>query len=161
MRHLAQLRRLKNSTQPTLVGVIVLSLVASACTKPGVRATGTAEVRWGGAEPTSWTGTCRYSVETRWSTSLPHILRLENADGEALVVQSSERLADGRSEVAGAGEGSIQGLAMDGATVSGSLHGTLDVSSSGDSTYIRISGVRTHRESVPFEARCWLSKTAV
>lgn len=151
---------MKNSTQATLVGLFVLSLVASACTKPGTKATGSAEVRWGGAEPTAWTGTCRYSVETRWSTSLPHILRLENADGEALVIQSSERFSDGRSDVAGAGEGSIQGLAMDGATVSGSIHGTLDVSGSGDSTYIRISGVRSHRETVPFDAKCRLSETA-
>jgi hypothetical protein len=95
-------------------------------------------------------------VQTRWATALPHILRLESDSGEALVIQSPDRYQSGQINFPGSGDRSIQGRAMDGATVAGALSGTLDVSQADDSTRIDIAGVRTKRETVPFDASCLL-----
>ena len=49
---------------------------------------------------------------------------------------------------------------MEGATVRGALSGTLDISSVGDGATIVITGERTRRETVPFEATCRLGAIA-
>lgn len=139
-----------------VAAVLALALLAS-CTRPGPRAHGTAEVSWDGPDGGQWSGGCTYSVLTRWSTSLPHIIRIEEEQGErSVVLQSRRSFPEGRTDIPSTSGQEIQGLAMDGASVIGSLQGTLTVSVVADTTRVDFDGQRMHRDTVPLRARCRL-----
>ena len=135
--------------------LVVLSLVGTACRQPGVKATGRAHVVMDSEEDSSWVGTCEYTLSTRWATRLPHVVRMDNLSGEdAIVLSASGALRSGETRLPMEGRRRIQGLALDGSTVRGSLQGTVYVSRSGDSTVIVLRGQRTHRDTVPLTAEC-------
>ncbi len=141
------------------VGVVsfaVATVVLGACTPPGTLGEGQADGTWG-REEAPWTGVCRYERQTRWSTNLPFLLRLDEEPGErALVLQSNRDFPEGRSGIPTEGRTEILGLALDGHTVIGSLEGTLEVTRRGDSTGYVVRGMSVRREAVPVLGRCTL-----
>jgi hypothetical protein len=108
-----------------------------------------------------WNGSCLYEVQTRWATALPHIIRL-NADSAewSIVISGPDDLPEGRTALSATGEGGFQGLVLEGATVRGSLMGTLEVTRHSDSSFIDLVGMKAHRDTVPLRATCRLGPIA-
>ena len=135
----------------------VAVLLVAACTPPGVRSEGTAQVDWADGIG-SFTGPCTYEVTTRWAAQLNHIVRLEEQGGDdAIVIQNDRRLPRGRSSFRDHGaSGPIMGLAMDGGTVRGGLTGTIEVSEEGEEEVLAVTGARAGRDTVGLRATCRL-----
>ena len=136
---------------------LVCVIGVAACTRPGLREQGSGEAAWEGSPPTRWRGSCAYEVQTRWATSLPHIVRLvADASDWSIVFSAPRRFAEGRVELSPTGTGGIQGLVLDGATVRGAVLGTLEVTRRSDSTFVSIVGTKAYRDTVPLAASCRL-----
>lgn len=143
-------------SRPSLM--LLWALTFASCAKPGVRSEGRGGASWEGSPHTSWEGDCVYDVQTRWASTLPHVIRLMSDDGRwSVVVSSSRSFARGRSELRPTGQGGVQGLVMDGATVRGALLGTLEWSTTPDSTLVTVVGTKVYRDTVGFRASCRLS----
>ncbi len=134
---------------------LLVASVLSSCEKPGVRGEGTSAVIVGGEAATRWTGTCRYSVQTRWSTGLPHILRLDDEHSTSSIVISARRpWTSGRAEFPVGEDRAILGLALDGSTVDGGILGSIEIFRVGDSLFAVVEGQIAGRDTVPLEASC-------
>lgn len=137
-----------------------MGLTVAACEQPGVRGEGTATVVLAGDVVTEWTGTCRYSVQTRWATALPHILRLEDDSSQAsLVISGRKAWSAGRMDLSEGVGRPILGIAMQGSTVEGRILGSVEISLAGDSTFAEARGRIAGRDTVPLEAWCRLGPT--
>ena len=131
--------------------------VGAACTQPGPRGAGRGEAAWQDDPPVEWAGPCVYEVQTRWATSLPHILTLRADSGGSSVVLSGPRpFPTGRTDLSPTGRGGIQGLVFDGSTVRGAVLGTLEVSRVADSTFIEVVGTKARADTVPLRMACRL-----
>ena len=136
---------------------MVLLLCLTACTRPGLRGEGRGEARWDDRPAVDWTGSCTYEVQTLWSTTLPHVLRLAADDSDwSIVISGPGRFPEGRNELSPVGEGRIQGLVLDGGMGQGSVFGSIDVSRRADTTTVDIVGMKAYRDTVPLEATCRL-----
>ncbi len=144
-RHLAR-------SLPIAIGA-ALTITCLGCEKPGVRGTGIAAATVGaGAE---WTGPCEYSVETRWSSRLRHILRLRATEGSAsIVLQSRRAWSQGRRDFSDEANRTLLGLVLDGATVEGGIIGSLIVREAPDSLIVDVSGRMAGRDTAPLVAQC-------
>lgn len=137
--------------------MLVLCLFGASCAEPGPRGDGISEVTVAGDNPIAWSGTCLYSVQTRWATRLPHILRLDdNLSDRALVISGSKKWTAGRLEFRSGGGPGILGLAFQGSVVEGSLLGSLEVLRAGDSTFFAARGFLAARDTAPLTAACRL-----
>jgi hypothetical protein len=135
--------------------VVVSGLVLAACDAPGLRAEGRAEATWGSRPAVSWTGICRYEVQTRWASNLPHIVVLTAEDADWSIRISGRRSPpNGRVTLSPGGEGDFQALVMSGSTVVGSVLGTLETSRRADSIRIEVRGRKVYRDTVPLQATC-------
>ena len=137
---------------PIILGT-VLAIACLGCDKPGVRGTGVASATVGAGE--EWTGPCEYSVETRWSAQLRHILRLEATEGSAsIALQSRRAWSPGRRSFSEEANRTLLGLVLDGATVDGGIIGSLSVRKTSDSLIVDVSGHMAGRDTVPLVAQC-------
>ena len=136
----------------TIIGAL-LTTICLGCEKPGVRGTGVARAAVGsGAE---WTGPCEYSVQTRWSAQLRHILELRANEGSAsIVLQSRGAWSPGRRTFSDEANRTLLGLVVDGATVEGGIMGSLHVTETSDSLIVDVSGQMAGRDTVPLVAQC-------
>ena len=133
----------------------------TACTMPGERARGRAEAAWGDPPSVRWTGSCAYEVQTRWATSLPHIVRLaSDSDEWSVVLSSARRLPVGRTPLSPPGERGAQALVLEGATVRGAVQGAVQLSRRADSTFLEIEGTKVYRDTVPLQAACRLGPSS-
>lgn len=105
-----------------------------------------------------WTGSCGYEVHTRWSTQLPHVIRLVADTLEwSIVISGPRRFPEGRTELTPAGSGGVQGVVLEGNTVRGAVLGALDVNRRSDSTFVTIAGTKARRDTVALNAACRLA----
>lgn len=140
-------------SQRTTIIAIVLATTCLACDKPGVRGTGVATAAVGTV--TEWTGSCEYSVQTRWSAQLRHILELKPTEGSAsIALQSRRAWSPGRRSFSDEANRTLLGLVLDGATVEGGIIGTLRVTETTDSLIVDVSGQMAGRDTVPLVAQC-------
>lgn len=140
---------------PIAIGT-ALAIACLGCDKPGVRGTGVASATVGAAE--EWTGSCEYSVETRWSSQLRHILRLKANEGSAsIVLQSRRAWSQGRRDFSAEANRTLLGLVLDGATVEGGIIGSLSVRKTSDSLIVDVSGQMAGRDTVPLVALCQIA----
>jgi hypothetical protein len=137
---------------------IVCLIALAACSRPGPREQGRGEAAWGGGPLVRWSGSCTYEVQTRWASTLPHIIRLTADSAEwSIVFSGPRRFPTDRIRLSSTGEGGFQGLVLEGATVRGAVLGALQVTRRSDSTFIDVVGAKAHRDTVPLEAACRLS----
>ena len=136
-----------------LLALLAVFLLLAGCDRPGVRGTGVASATVGaGAE---LTGSCEYSVETRWSSQLRHILRLKANEGSAsIVLQSRRAWSQGRRDFSAEVNRTLLGLVLDGATVEGGILGSLRIEKTSDSLIVDVNGQVAGRDTVPLVARC-------
>lgn len=140
-------------SQRTTIIAILLATTCLGCDKPGVRGTGVARATVGTG--TEWTGSCEYSVQTRWSAQLRHILELKAKEGSAsIVLQSRRAWSTGRRSFADEANRTLLGLVLVGATVEGGIIGTLRVKETTDSLIVDLSGQMAGRDTVPLVAQC-------
>lgn len=137
---------------PITIGT-ALAIACLGCDKPGVRGTGVASAAVGAG--VEWTGSCEYSVETRWSAQLRHILRLRATEGSAsIVLQSRRAWSQGRRNFSEEANRTLLGLVLDEATVEGGIIGLLNVRKTSDSLIVDVSGQMAGRDTVPLVAQC-------
>jgi len=135
--------------------VVASGLVLAACDAPGLRTEGSAEAAWGSRPPVSWTGTCRYEVQTRWASNLPHVVVLTANDADWSIRISGRRSPpNGRVTLSPAGEGDFQALVTNGSTVVGNVLGTLGTSRGENGIWIEVRGRKVYRDTVPLHATC-------
>lgn len=65
-----------------------------------------------------------------------------------------------RTALLAAGEGGAQGLVMEGATVRGSVLGSVEIVRHSDSTFVDIVGEKAYRDTVQMHATCRLGRVS-
>jgi hypothetical protein len=150
-----QRNRRRSSSGPLRKAILATVLTAAClgCDKPGTRGTGVATAAVGA--DVEWTGSCEYSVETRWSAQLRHILRLKATEGSAsIVLQSRRAWSPGRRSLSAEANRTLLGLVLDGATVDGGILGSLSIAGTSDSLIVDVNGQMAGRDTVPLVAQC-------